>query len=32
MKAATHRKKDAGDLILLRQRFTERDEKPPKLL
>lgn len=29
MKAGTHREKDAGDLVFLRQWFTERGEKPP---
>ena len=30
MKAITHREKDAGDLVFLRYRFTERGEDPPK--
>jgi Nucleotidyl transferase of unknown function (DUF2204) len=29
MKAPTHREKDAGDLVFLRQWFAERGEKPP---
>ena len=29
MKAVTHREKDAGDLVFLRQWFAERGEKPP---
>ncbi len=31
MKAVTHREKDAGDLVFLRQWFAERGEEPPKL-
>jgi hypothetical protein len=31
MKAVTHREKDAGDLVFLRQWFTERGEHPPKV-
>src|SRR4051812_19270469 len=31
MKAATHREKDALDLLFLRQWFAERDEEPPKV-
>ena len=31
MKAVTHREKDAGDLVFLRQWFAERGEQPPKL-
>ena len=31
MKAVTHREKDAGDLVFLRQWFTERGEEPPQL-
>jgi len=31
MKAVTHREKDAGDLVFLRQWFTERGEAPPPL-
>ncbi len=31
MKAVTHREKDAGDLVFLRQWFAEHDEEPPKL-
>jgi hypothetical protein len=30
MKAGTHREKDAGDLVFLRQWFAERGEKPPR--
>ena len=30
MKAATHREKDALDLVFLRQWFAERDEDPPQ--
>ena len=29
MKAVTHRAKDAGDLVFLRQWFAERGEQPP---
>ena len=29
MKAVTHREKDAGDLVFLRQWFAERGEAPP---
>jgi len=29
MKATTHREKDAGDLVFLRQWFAERGEQPP---
>lgn len=29
MKAVTHREKDAGDLVFLRQWFAERGEEPP---
>jgi hypothetical protein len=29
MKALTHREKDSGDLVFLRQWFTERGEEPP---
>jgi hypothetical protein len=29
MKAVTHREKDAGDLVFLRQWFAERGEQPP---
>jgi hypothetical protein len=31
MKAATHREKDAGDLVFLRQWFAERGEDPPRV-
>jgi hypothetical protein len=31
MKAVTHREKDAGDLVFLRQWFAERGETPPKV-
>jgi hypothetical protein len=31
MKAVTHREKDAGDLVFLRQWFAERGEQPPKV-
>ena len=31
MKAVTHREKDAGDLLFLRQWFAERGEQPPKV-
>jgi hypothetical protein len=31
MKAVTHREKDAGDLIFLRQWFAQRGEEPPHL-
>jgi hypothetical protein len=31
MKAVTHRAKDAGDLVFLRQWFTERGEEPPRV-
>lgn len=31
MKAVTHREKDAGDLVFLRQWFAERGEAPPKV-
>jgi len=31
MKAVTHREKDAGDLVFLRQWFAERGEEPPRL-
>ena len=31
MKAVTHREKDAGDLVFLRQWFVEHNEPPPKL-
>jgi hypothetical protein len=31
MKAVTHREKDAGDLVFLRQWFKERGEEPPKV-
>ena len=31
MKAGTHREKDAGDLVFLRQWFAERGEQPPKV-
>lgn len=31
MKAVTHREKDAGDLIFLRQWFAERGEEPPRV-
>jgi hypothetical protein len=31
MKAVTHREKDAGDLVFLRQWFSERGEDPPRL-
>lgn len=31
MKAATHREKDAGDLVFLRQWFAERGEEPPRV-
>jgi len=30
MKAGTHREKDAGDLVFLRQWFAERGEAPPR--
>ena len=30
MKAVTHREKDAGDLMFLRQWFAERHEEPPR--
>jgi hypothetical protein len=29
MKAVTHREKDAGDLVFLRQWFAEHGEQPP---
>lgn len=29
MKAVTHRAKDAGDLVFLRQWFAQRGEEPP---
>jgi hypothetical protein len=29
MKVVTHREKDAGDLVFLRQWFAERGEEPP---
>ena len=31
MKAVTHREKDRGDLVFLRQWFAERGEEPPKV-
>ena len=31
MKIVTHREKDAGDLVFLRQWFAERGEKPPEV-
>ena len=31
MKAVTHRAKDAGDLVFLRQWFAERGEEPPQV-
>lgn len=31
MKARTHREKDAGDLVFLRQWFAERGEEPPRV-
>ncbi len=31
MKAVTHREKDAGDLVFLRQWFAERGEQPPRV-
>jgi hypothetical protein len=31
MKVVTHREKDAGDLVFLRQWFAERGEKPPEV-
>ena len=31
MKAVTHREKDAGDLVFLRQWFAERGEQPPSV-
>jgi hypothetical protein len=31
MKVVTHREKDAGDLVFLRQWFAERGEEPPKI-
>ena len=31
MKAATHREKDAGDLVFLRHWFAERGEQPPRV-
>ena len=31
MKAVTHRAKDAGDLVFLRQWFAERGEQPPQV-
>lgn len=31
MKAATHREKEAGDLVLLRHGFAERGEEPPRI-
>src|SRR5512139_1127553 len=31
MKAATHREKDAGDLVFLRHWFAERGEEPPRV-
>lgn len=31
MKAVTHREKDAGDLVFLRQWFAERGEAPPQV-
>jgi hypothetical protein len=31
MKAVTHREKDFGDLVFLRQWFAERGEQPPKV-
>jgi hypothetical protein len=31
MKAGTHREKDAGDLVFLRQWFAQRGQDPPRL-
>ena len=31
MKAVTHREKDAGDLVFLRQWFAEQGEEPPQV-
>jgi len=31
MKAVTHREKDAGDLVFLREWFAERGEEPPQV-
>ena len=31
MKVGTHREKDAGDLVFLRQWFRERGQEPPEL-
>ena len=31
MKVVTHREKDAGDLVFLRQWFAERGEEPPRV-
>jgi len=31
MKAMTHRKKASGDLVILRPRFAERGEAPPRV-
>ena len=31
MKAVTHREKDAGDLVFLRQWFAQRGEEPPRV-
>jgi hypothetical protein len=31
MKSVTHREKDAGDLVFLRQWFAERGEQPPRV-
>ena len=31
MKAITHREKDAGDLLFLRQWFADRGEEPPRV-
>jgi len=31
MKAVTHREKDAGDLVFLRQWFAERGQEPPRV-
>jgi hypothetical protein len=31
MKAVTHREKDAGDLVFLRQWFAEHNEEPPRI-
>jgi hypothetical protein len=31
MKVVTHREKDAGDLVFLRQWFLERGEEPPRV-